>query len=216
MEVFRELSIDADPAQMAEIVERIERQPPPPWARDRAAELDLGPAPPIIYCFTRFDEDASPEARVILAEREAGHFHVSNIIPLKQQAFSYQEYNSILLDFHDRALRGVAGGCGLGVRLTGPEADLEHWMSAATAEKLRRFSLHANKRTGSAHWADRGRWNDFVLSAHRERCRLDPSTLFRWLIEVGRWPEEVADQLALEYEFGRELLEFAEEPRRSA
>ena len=100
--------------------------------------------------------------------------------------------------------------------LTEAQADLDHWMAPATAEKLRLFSTCANKATGSAHPRDRERWNDFVLSAHRDGSRMDASTLQRWLIEAEGWPPEVAEQLALEYEYGRELLAFADGHRRSA
>ena len=36
-----------------------------------------------------------------------------------------------------------------------------------------------------------------------------PRALRRWLVEVEDWPPEVAEQLAVEYEYGRELLAFA-------
>jgi hypothetical protein len=93
---------------------------------------------------------------------------------------------------------------------------LEDWMSGATAEKLRQFSETPNKSTGASHPNDRERWNDFVLSAHREQSRLDPSTLQHWLMEAEDWPPEVAEQLAIEYAYGRELLTFAEGGRRNA
>jgi hypothetical protein len=100
--------------------------------------------------------------------------------------------------------------------LTDAQADLDHWMSPATAAKLRAFSTCANKSTGAGHPSDRERWNEFVLSAYSEGSRMDAPTLRRWLVESDGWPSELADQLALEYEYGRELLRFAEEHRRSA
>jgi hypothetical protein len=89
-------------------------------------------------------------------------------------------------------------------------------MSAAPAEKLQRFSAAANKGIGSSRSGDREKWNDFVLSAHQERSSLSPATLKRWLIEIEGWSPEVADQLAIEYQSGRELLSYAEGHRRSA
>jgi hypothetical protein len=56
---------------------------------------------------------------------------------------------------------------------------------------------------------------NFVLAAHRERSSLHASTLRRWLIEIEGWAPDVAEQLAIDYEYGRELLVFAE-GRRSA
>src|SRR5260370_40107650 len=99
--------------------------------------------------------------------------------------------------------------------LSDGQVELEHWMSHDTAEMLRRFSAFANKGTGSAHPADRDRWNSFVVAAHRGGSRMGAEDLRRWLIEGDGWPPEVADQLAVEYEYGRELLAYAE-GRRSA
>jgi hypothetical protein len=104
----------------------------------------------------------------------------------------------------------------LTIVLTEVQVGLDDWMSPATAEKLRTFSTCANKSTGAAHPSDRERWNAFVLSAYQDGSRMDASALRRWLVEAEGWPAEVADQLALEYAFGRELLTFAEEHRRSA
>jgi hypothetical protein len=113
-------------------------------------------------------------------------------------------------------VRPAATRTGVAADATDTQADLEHWLSAAAAEKLRRFSSGANRGTGSSHPQDRERWNEFVLSAHQARSILDASTLRRWLVEVDQWPPEVADQLAVEYEYGRELLAFADGQRRSA
>jgi hypothetical protein len=45
---------------------------------------------------------------------------------------------------------------------------------------------------------------------------MDAADLRRWLVEVDGWPPEVANQVAVEYEYGRELLAFAAGHRRSA
>jgi hypothetical protein len=89
-------------------------------------------------------------------------------------------------------------------------------MSHDTAELLRRFSACANKGTGASHPLDRDRWNAFVVAAHHDGSRTDASDLRRWLIEVDGWAPEVADQLTVEYEYGRELLAYADGHRRSA
>ena len=57
---------------------------------------------------------------------------------------------------------------------------------------------------------------EFVVAAHREGSRLDSTILRRWLIEDENWEPEVARQLAIEYEFGRDILAFADGHRRSA
>jgi len=143
-------------------------------------------------------------------------FYVSNIVPKERHQLAHVEYNSVLEDFYQRVFRHVAEQTGLRHSLTAADMGLDHWMSGKTEEKLRRFSASANKSTGSSHPSDLERWNDFVLSAHIERSNLDPSTLRRWLAESEDWPPEVAEQLAIEYEYGRELLTFAEGARWSA
>jgi hypothetical protein len=219
MEVFRELFVNADEGRMATLVESIEYSLPLGWVRDREAEGRICSTPFAArptYCFTCEAEGRPASATLILTEREPGTFYVSNIIPVSSDRLSYAEYNTVLEEFFRCVLRPSAEQIGLTAVLTEAQADLDHWMSPAAAAKLRTFSTSANKRTGSAHPQDRQRWNDFVLSAHRDGSRMDASTLQRWLVEVEGWSSEVANQLALEYEYGRELLTFAEEHRRSA
>jgi hypothetical protein len=219
MEVFRELFVNADEGRMAALVESTEQSLPSGWVRDREAERRIRSTPFAsrpIYCFTCDAEGRPTAATLILTEREPGAFYVSNIIPVSRDRLSYAEYNGVLEEFFRCVLQPSTEQVGLTAVLTEAQADLDHWMSHTAAAKLRAFSASANKGTGSAHPQDRQRWNDFVLSAHRDGSRMDASTLKRWLVETEGWSPEVADQLALEYEYGRELLTFAEEHRRSA
>jgi hypothetical protein len=219
MEVFRDLYVSTDADRMAAVVEQIERSLPPGWARNPEVESNIRSSPfgtRPTYCFTRAGHGDHPTATLVLTQKDPGTFFVSNIIPTSKHQLSYGEYNSILEEFYERTLRQSSERCGLTAMLTEAQADLDHWMPPATAERLRAFSASANKGTGAAHPRDRERWNDFVLSAHQDGSRMDASTLRRWLIESEGWPSELADQLALEYEYGRELLSFAEEHRRSA
>jgi hypothetical protein len=129
---------------------------------------------------------------------------------------AHGEYNALLEEFYEHVIRPHTGTDGVTASLSGGQADLEHWMSRDTAELLRQFSASANRGTGASHPADRDRWHAFVISAHREGCRMGVSDLRRWLTEVDGWAPEVAGQLAAEYEYGRELLAFAGGHRRSA
>jgi hypothetical protein len=219
MEVFRDLYVIVEPDRMAAIADRIERSAPAGWARDRAAEGRMRSAPVLthrpVFCFTCI-QDGRPSATLVLSQKDPATFSVSNIIPVTKHQFTHREYNAILEDFYERVLQPYSGPAGMTATLTGSHADLEHWMPAEAAEKLRRFSACANRGTGSAHPRDRDRWNEFVVAAHQDGSRMGASDLRRWLIEVEGWPPEVADQLALEYEYGRELLAFADGHRQSA
>jgi hypothetical protein len=197
----------------------VERSLTDGWFRDKETEKRLTavhPAAAPSFCFGCFDDGNRPGATVILTAKGTDTLYASNIIPHSQHRLNYDQYNLVLEEFCERFLRPVAARTGVVVDLTDTQADLERWLSPAVAEHLRRFSSCANKGTGSSHPQDRERWNDFVLSAHQEKSPLDASILRRWLVAVGQWPPELADQLAVEYDYGRELLAFAEVHRRSA
>lgn len=218
MEIFRDLDIHGSREQVAAVMAEVERSLGSGWTRDSAAEARLrtaAPDGPGTYCFSCTEEAARPAATVFLSEREPGIYRVSNVVPQRRHQLSHEEYNGILGEFCERFLRPIAARAGLRVELTATEADLRHWLSAGAADRLRRFTTLANRSTGASHPSDRELWNDFVVAAHRDRSVLDSNTLRRWLTEVENWPPEVADQLAIEYEYGRELLAFSE-GRRSA
>ena len=82
-------------------------------------------------------------------------------------------------------------------------------MQESTAQLLRSFSTLANRGTGVSHPSDRKRWNAFLLSAHKTGCTIPPSTLARWLVESEEWAPEIAEQLAMEYAAGLNLLAYA-------
>lgn len=219
MHVFRELFIRGEPDRLTETLAEIERLLSEGWFRDKETERQLAALPTAIRssCFGCFaDSGSRPGATVILTAKDPGLLYVSNVIPHSQRRLDYDQYNHVLTEFYERFVQPAAAKTGAAAELTDTQADLEQWLSPGAAEKLRRFSSCANKGTGASHPQDRERWNDFVLSAYQDRGTLDPSTLQRWLVEVENWPPEVASQLAVEYEYGRELLAFADGHRRSA
>lgn len=50
------------------------------------------------------------------------------------------------------------------------------------------------------------RWLEFVIAAHLEGANLHSSDLMQWLVDEEGWSEDAADELAIEYEQGRDLL----------
>lgn len=213
MEVFRELEVGADVSTMAHVVSEIGKSLPDDWSRDESAEALARSAPVstqrVAYCFRCDKREGRPAAMLILAEKDGTTFFVSNIIPTERHQLAHAEYNTILEDFFRRLFRPNVDKFDLEYKFTSAHAVLGDWMAAETAECLREFSAWANRGTGASHPKDRQRWNAFVLSAYRTGTDLDPSTLKRWLIEVEDWSPEIAEQLALEYEYGRELLSYA-------
>lgn len=219
MHVFRELFIRGEPDRLAATVAEIERSLSEDWFRDKEKERQLASLPTAVQssCFGCFDDGSGrPGATVILTAKSPDVLSVANVIPHSRSRLDYNQYNRVLEEFYNRFVQPAAAKTGVEAELTDTQADLEHWLSLTAAEKLRRFSSWANKGTGASLSQDRERWNDFVLSAHQDGSPLDSSTLRRWLVEVEDWPPEVADQLAFEYYYGRELLAFADGHRRSA
>jgi len=213
MNVFRDLFISADVERMSAAVAEMEKALPAGWKRDKAAEARSRAAPTLTkrvsYCFSSEKAQERPAAMLILAQKDMDRFYVSNIIPLERHQLERAEYNRVLEDFYERVVRPYAEKAKMEHELTRAEVGLEQWMDPTTAERLRAFSACANKGTGASHPNDRERWKAFLLSAHQTDCNMDPSTLARWLVEVEGWSPETAEQLALEYESGRDLLAYA-------
>jgi hypothetical protein len=224
MQVFRNLFIRGEPDRLAATVAEVERTLGEGWFHDRETENRLAALPTVgqSSCFGCFDDGIRPDARcrpgatVILTAKGPGELYISNVIPHSRRQLDYDQYNRIVTEFYERFVLPAAATTGVVAELTDTQADLGRWLSDAAARKLRDFSSSANKGTGASLPQDRERWNNFVLAAHQDRSSLDASTLRRWLVEVEDWPPEVAEQLAIEYQYGRELLAYAEEQRRSA
>ncbi len=219
MNIFRDLYIRGEADQLSATVDEIERSLNSGWARDKTTEQSLremGITAKSTYCFTCKSQDRRPAATVFLTEKEAGTLYVSNIAPQSRRDLLREEYNGILTEFCESFVRPSVARTRAAVEMTDTEAELEHWLSPRAAEKLRSFSMAANRSTGSSHPSDQERWFDFVVTAHREGGHLDASTLRRWLEEIEGWAPEVADQLAGEYESNLQLLTFLDGRRRSA
>lgn len=219
MHVFRELFIRGEPDRLAATLAEIERTLSGGWFRDGETERQLAALPTAVRssCFGCLEDGGNrPGATVILTAKAPDLLYVPNVIPHSRRRLDNDPYNRVLEEFHERFVQPAAARTGAIAELTDCHADLEQWLSPAAADKLRRFTSCANKGTGASLPQDRERWNDFVLSAYQDRSSLDASILRRWLVEVEGWPPEVADQLAVEYHYGRELLAFAEGHRRSA
>jgi hypothetical protein len=169
-----------------------------------------------LFCFSYEGDERLPSATILLIEDVPGLLVLPNIAPRAKYRLSIAEFNALLEEFAERFLRPCAESLGVQVDVTSGNRELGHWLSDAAAAKFRRFSERANRRAGYLLPPDRERWLEFILEAHRERSRLDASTLRRWLVEIEDWSPEVADQLAREYAFGEELLTFSESHRAGA
>jgi hypothetical protein len=219
MQVLREMYIQSrELKQIDKFIEELEKALIPGWARDRILEEEVGHnvSPRRLFCFTYGGDDRFPRASICLIEDEPGRLRLSNIVPRIMYELEVGQSNDLLEEFYRRILEPCAERMGVRVILTERDKDLSHWLTDEAIGRFRRFSVGANKRAGYLLSNDRERWLEFVLTAHRERSKLDAATLRRWLIEIEGWSPEVADRLAGEYAFGSELLTFSERHRAGA
>ena len=159
-----------------------------------------------IIAFERVASDGIDAAGLVLWSRDDG-YEVLNIVPLEASELGPVRYNRVLQDFSVKVVEPAASIAGFVVE-AGPTAQgLGDWLSEDAAAALRRFSVTANKSTGSSHPSDRRRWFSFLIAVHHDPGRLDTSRLIRWLCEIEGWSPDKAHELAIEYEYGLALLD---------
>ncbi len=212
LEVFKDLTLKGDATRLDRFIVELSESLAPGWsrARDREQELERGDPIPRAspheghYVFEYARRIDMPAVSLFIW-RTGETLKVSNIVP-EHGGLTRSQYNAVLDEFTEQNARGIAERLGLEVSVTRDRQPITHWLSEEAARRLRVFSLAANKGTGSGHPMDFERWAAFLIKAHEERAALDSSTLQRWLIEEEAWPEETAVDLAVEYEFGRNIL----------
>ncbi len=206
--VYQDLHLPRGPHSLERIRDEVLARIVAPWrhAKDREEEAsDIGLQSDECVFFERSADDDLPAVGLVFW-RDPDGYRVSNIIPIESGRLSHVQYNRALQEFGKLIVAPAAATLGLGIELTADGESPEDWMSGASVQRLTQFSRGANKSTGSAHPCDRERWFAFICGVHAEGFDLDTDKLARWLIEVERWHEEGAHDLAIEYEFARDLL----------
>lgn len=216
LKIFRELTITGAPANLQQLGEAMQAHLPSHWQRaserekDNAALFSRDEGP--FFIFERTATEYLPAAGLAMLGGEDG-LSVINIVPLERHELSISQYNAILVEFFEAAVKPAVAVLQLMAQLTDDTASITKWLSEPAADSLRRFSNLANHSTGSAHPRDRERWFAFLVLAHRDRNTLDTDMLKRWLVEEGGWSPDMASDLAIEFEFARDLLRFADGAR---
>jgi len=209
VKVLRDLKLGVPSVQVEDLIARLEARLDDGWSRDREAEPSPERQPyDIRFFYFVCNKKAEREPALLsLVQDRDGSIYVSNIVPKDKQHLSWNEYNYILEEFHDRFVKPVAEELHLKVVFTADEQTIEDWVSKESAEKLRYFSRAANKSTGSSHPLDEQRWFDFIVSVAQKNDHLDAPRLRQWLIENG-WTEDIAHELSSDYEKGIALLKY--------
>ena len=207
LEVHKELVIHGDGRRLDEFIEALSDRPEPAWSRDRESETRMECLSPRErqYVFKCAAEADRPAVSLFMVRRPDA-LQVTNVVPQQTGSLTRAQYNAVLGEFEERNARPVARGLGLDITITPDRLPITRWVSADAERRLGAFSRAANKGTGSSHPMDFGRWAAFLIQAHHENAPLDSVTLRRWLVEEEGWPDETAGELAIEYEFARELL----------
>ena len=158
-----------------------------------------------------------------------GYIKVTNIVPLVKDQLSVEEYNAVLDLFYEEII--IPNESKLtGIKIVGPESDEFNplkYISEEALNKLMRFCKYANKTTGSIHPNDEERWFDFICQTVDDNQMFDFDTLFHFLMDedywgkkpsdfIGAmglyaWDEELAGELATEYDNYVRILTFYKE-----
>lgn len=180
-----------------------------PWRHSADREQDMAAhagADADVIVFERDESGGVDAVALVLWSRDDG-FEVTNIVPREIGELGQHRYNTALRDFVERVAHPAAAAAGFTVEVSSAAQGLDDWLPRDAADALRRFSVAANKATGSSHPMDRRRWFAFLFAAHHDRGAFDTDRLMRWLTEVEGWSEQTAHDLAVEYEFGLKLLD---------
>lgn len=206
--VFRDLVLRGGASSLSHIRKALLDQVAVPWshAEEREKEISAGSVSNNdVVMFAREKGDGIEAVGLLLWSREAG-YEVTSIVPRNVRELGFESYNAALQDFVSRVAEPASRIADFQIEMTPDRQSLRDWVSSDVAEALRRFSVLANKSTGSSHPSDRERWFEFLFLAHRSPKHLDTDRLIRWLVEVESWPEETAHDLAIQYELGLDLL----------
>jgi hypothetical protein len=208
MKVYGDLVLSGSREALAKAVEAIESSMASGWQRSQDLESRVGIKD--TRCFVAPSTASHRSGALWLAYRpEQANWYVSNITPMETGSLSEDEYNSILREFYENFVRPTTRATGIEAELGKFEKGARDYMTEAAEKQLDRFSVSANKSTGSGHPADQERWFAFIVQIVRDGYGPDASTLADLLQESFGWSEEKAHELALEYEFGRDLLRYA-------
>ena len=210
IEVFQDMSLTFPENERTRFRKSLQLCARAPWRHAEEKEKRLTQD---VMVFERESEDRIPACGLTLWGKPHG-YDVINIVPLEVSELGVAVYNNVLDDFLQRIVKPASCGSTFRVKPGKREQCITDWTSPEAADALHRFSVTANKSTGSSHPSDRSRWFEFLFAVHRAEGDLDTDLLGRWLDEVEDWPSEIVDDLVSQYEYGLALLtEYDRSPR---
>ncbi len=209
MNTFQDLYIDIQDFSINDFAKLLTKHCGAQWERACDSEKNARSLGESVICFKRIKDDDGKSAELTLFEKKPGTLYVPNIIPIEVGEFSIAEYNEILNNFVELVLKPAIKDTNISYKLTKPEVFIEEVVGMDAAKLLKKFSVLANKSTGSSHPPDQKLWFDFLVEVNRSPKELYTDLLEGTLLEQG-WSKDGADQLAVEFEFAQALLDYAE------
>ncbi|MDD5051550.1 MAG: hypothetical protein PHO27_02320 [Sulfuricurvum sp.] len=197
MKQFQDLEIQMN-TDAKSMIEKITQILSPNWSRNTEKEERIGGISKQ-FCFDYSGDGLN--AGLWLVEGN-GLLTVTNIVPNKSGKLSIDEYNRILNTFaieidkiHFKYV------------ITKDDITIDDLLSPDSVEKLKSFSLFANKSTGHSHPLDESRWFDFILSMVKRDEYISPDEFQFFLEELG-WDSASAYELYLDFEYGYAAMKF--------
>lgn len=209
--VFQDLSFTPVDKDALALREKLIATAQKPWHHDPIAESRIVGAKLLpgegMVAFKR-ERDSDAEAAIVtLWPNGAGGYKVTNIVPSEANSLSEQQYNVILRNFAETVVKTASPDSS--IELSPDHEGPLNWTSQPAANALWQFCISANKLTGASHPSDRQSWMHFLVTQHKTgHGELTPSRLAQWLVRADKWPEDVANDLAVEYESAIELLDY--------
>jgi len=213
MKTFRKLSIILNGCEPEALIKKLEIQNSQYWYHNIEKDRYIEVLSATVYCFAYSENVAKPllpPARLYIMEKQKGIFSVTNILPTEKYELSYDEYNSLLLLFHDELVVPTVQQTSLYVEITPPEIKLEDFIPTDVANSLQAFSSSGKKSIDIYYQPyDQQSWFEFLTTLHRSKAHISTELLEKTLLEDG-WSDESAVKLGTEYEFARDLLKYYE------
>lgn len=209
MEVFRNLYINLIDIPADKFIEEVAshlESNESEWHRDDDLEehhvnLSL-PEYRFVYYFVKKVKDSLyNQIRILLQKQTHYEFSVMNIVPNQTAKLSKKEYNDLLMEFYTKGLQPIIQKYdGTVVTLTEDTASIHDYMDEKSLQKFIDFSRTADKYIAFGHPRDRDLWNEFIIEAYKNSPKLNARIIERILIEEEDWPQDVAEEVASEFE----------------
>ncbi|MBI9013865.1 MAG: hypothetical protein JEZ08_16645 [Clostridiales bacterium] len=192
MEIYKELYFNGTSDNLIKFTEEIRNCSSEYW---KSVESDGMLKDYLLFNYIGSDVDKA-QLSIHLGDLSAKtDLRVTNIVPSEKSQLSIAEYNSILENFYNNVILAFKKENNFIKisELSSDKFDPLSVISKIALDKLRTFTLAANKSTGASHPCDRARWLEFVCQTVDDEQIFDYHTLSNFLKDKEYWGEKAAD-----------------------